>query len=80
MTINPEFSLCRNCGNLTVATGDGRCDVCGTPKPVSRQHPPLQHPAHYRGVVKALQLAAFAVVVMLILLFIEWITKGAELR
>jgi ribosomal protein L37E len=78
--INPEFSLCRGCGNMTIAMQDGRCDVCGMPKPVLRQHPPLQHPAHYRGMVKALQLAAFAVAVMLVLLFIDWITRGADLR
>jgi hypothetical protein len=76
MMLDPEFSLCRGCGAMTVATKDGRCEVCGTPKPVPRQRPPLQHPAHYCGIVRALQLAAFAVTVMLILLFVDWITRG----
>jgi hypothetical protein len=77
--INPEFSFCRHCRNLTVASENGRCEVCGSPKPVLRRQP-LQHSPQHRGMVRTLQLAAFAVVIMLILLFIEWITKGTEFR
>jgi hypothetical protein len=63
---------CFGCGNMTATMADGRCDICGTPKLSVLQQQPIKH----WGFGRALWLAGFAFLVVLVMLLIDWLTRG----